>query len=396
MSRSRVHLATAQRLRHLAALARAAAGRFPDPAEPRLVLAHNRLLDAAEDADRAARVIGSGARRWHGKAARYAGTLLGVAATVLTASATGAPWWAACPAVVIVAIAGGRLGWGVYRRIRAVRGRRATHAVKHVDSADPLADARTSIAALRSGLPARLACVPLRALDRGDSTRVDELLWSIESMLCQAFQAEGDERWSTGLHRFPEAAYEHDHGGCLVAFRSGRSARRLRDLARTLLDADPLPDAVAYAVGRLATARDLLLETAYLLDHPPARESRVGRVARDAVSVLCGLVLTAYTWLSGTGTAVMASGFVAATVTADVAGTLMWGRSRDSHGTPGEDCAAVAEELAELADGPAETAATAAARRNAQVAAEFVRAAAGDLAVTDATPRFVETEPNPG
>ena len=381
------HRALAARLRRIARLAREAARPHVESTEPRTVLAHDRLTGAADDVDRAARIVGSGARRWHGVAARYL-------AMALTASAVAflpfgeAPGWVRCVAVVFAGLAGGRLAGSSYRRFRARRGGRVPPLLM-VRSADPLTELRESLVDFQRRLPAKLARIPLRPLDRGDSATVGELLAHAETSVCQAVQALDDASWDTGRHRFPERAQHHDHEGCALAVASGRVSRALRPVMWALLGLDSTREYVAHAVGRLATARDLALQSAMRLDHPPPRG--FSPAARDVFTVLCGLALTVATWSATGSRAAVAAALLFASVLADLVTRRAARSTTLDPETAEQRCAELAGVLAELADGGAASAATAAARRNAQVAADFVCDA-----VVDLTARSVGWKPNRG
>lgn len=384
---TRAHLDLAARLRRIARLAQEAARPHAEGTEARTVLAHDRLTGAADDADRAARVVGSGARRWHGVAARYLAMAL-TATAVAFLPFGAAPGWVRCVAVVFAGLAGGRLAGSAYRRLRRRRGGRVPQ-VPSPQAEEPLAELRQSLVDVRADLPAKTARIPLRPLDRGDSATVGELLAHAETCVCQAVQALADDSWDTGPHRFPNGAQHHDHEGCALAVASGRVSRALRPVMWALLRLDSTREYVAHAVGRLATARDLVLQSAMRLDHPPPRG--FSPAARDVFTVLCGLAATIATWsVTGSRSAVVAALFAASCLADLVARRAARPAVLDPDAAE-RRCAELAGILTELADGGAASAATAAARRNAQVAADFVCEAVADLAV-----RTVGWKPNQG
>ena len=384
---SRAHLDLAARLRRIARLAREAARPHAESTEPRIALAHDRLTGAADDADRAARIVGSGARRWRGIAARYLAMAL-TAAVVAVLPFGAAPGWVRCAAVVFAGLAAGRLAGSTYRRLRRRRGERVPQ-VPSPRAGNPLTELRRSLVDIRADLPAATARIPLRPLDRGDSATVGELLAHAETCVCQAVQALADASWDTGRHRFPAGAQHHDHEGCALAVASGRVSRALRPAMWALLRLDSTREYVAHAVGRLATARDLALQSAMRLDHPPARG--FSPAARDVLTVLCGLTATIAAWaVTGSRIAVVAA-LLAASCLADLAARRAARPTALDPDAAERRCVELAGILTELADGGAASAATAAARRNAQVAADFVCEAVADL-----TARTVGLKPNRG
>ncbi|MEV0644879.1 hypothetical protein AB0I28_06410 [Phytomonospora sp. NPDC050363] len=380
-----VHREIAARLRRVARLAREAARQHADRSEQRAMLAHDRLVGAAEDADRAARVVGSGARRWHGVAARYAGAAL--AATAVAYLPYGeAPMWVLCVAVVFAGLAGGKLATAAHRRLRRKLGSKVPHVPEPV-VADALTELRQSLVDVRGDLPAQTARIPLRPVDRGESVTVGELLANAETCVCQAYQALSDEDWYTGSHRFPDGAFRHESDGCALAVTSGRVSRALRPVMWSLLRLDSTREYVANAVGRLATARDLMLQSAMRLDHPPTRG--LGPAARDTFAVCCGLVATLLAWFTVGSPIAVVVAFLVATVVSDVVAARSARLGRLEPAVAEMHCAELAGILTELADGPAAGAATTAARRNAQVAADFMIEAVADLAA-----RAVGLKPN--
>ncbi|GIG69458.1 hypothetical protein [Phytomonospora endophytica] len=384
---TRAHLDLAARLRRIARLAREAAVPHAERTEPGAVLAFDRLVGAADDADRAARVVGSGARRWHGVAARYGAMALAATIVVLLPFG-GAPGWVRCAAAVFAGLAAGRLAAAAYRKLRRRRGNRVPPLL-WTRSPEPLADLRTSLVDVRSDLPAKTARIPLRPLDRGDSTNVGELLAHAETSVCQAVLALDDKDWDTGRHRFPDSAEHHDHEGCALAVASGRVSRSLRPVLWALLALDTTRQQVAHAVGRLATARDLMLQSATRLDHPPPRG--FSPAVRDVVTVCCGLAATVAAWsVTGSAFAIVAA-LLAASCLVDAATRRATRPAALDPETAEDRCAELAGVITELGEGGATSAATAAARRNAQVAADFVYDA-----VVDLTTLTVGFKPNQG